>query len=410
LTGESRARDDRQPFRHGTAPPLKIVVITPTYDERDNVARLVAALQAEFARVPRHEWHHLVVDDSSPDGTAEAVRALQVDRPHLHLLVGPKHGLGAAYVRGMRHAMDVLGADLVYEMDADFSHRPADLPRLLREIECGADFAIGSRYVEGGSIPAQWGWHRKANSYLGNLVARYVAGIPEVRDCTAGFRAIRVSTLREIALDELRVQGYAFQVALLHAAVTAGARIKEIPVDFVDRTRGESKLGLRDIVEFVVNAWWIRFTAARTFLKFAVVGASGVVVNLGLFTLLTSLGVNKYAASPLAIEASIVTNFLFNNYWTFRARRSEERTRIKGLKFNLVSLLSLCLSYGTFVVLSVLFPAVPPQWHQLAGIVPATLINYLLNSYWTFPDLERRRAAQLLQSIAATPQDVQQHD
>ncbi|HWJ06465.1 MAG TPA: glycosyltransferase family 2 protein [Steroidobacteraceae bacterium] len=389
---------------------MKIVVITPTYNERDNVARLVHALQAEFARVPRHEWHHLVVDDASPDGTADAVRELQPGRPGLHLLMGPRQGLGAAYVRGMRHAMDELGADVVYEMDADFSHRPADLPRLLREIECGADFVIGSRYVEGGSIPAQWGWHRKANSLLGNVVARYVAGIPQVRDCTAGFRAIRVSTLRQISLGELRVQGYAFQVALLHAAVTAGARVKEIPVDFVDRTHGESKLGLRDIVEFVVNAWWIRFTSSRTFLKFAAVGATGVVVNLGVFTLLTSLGLNKYAASPIAIETSIVTNFLFNNYWTFRARRGNGRTRIRGLKFNLVSLLSLCVSYGTFVVLSVLFPAVPPQWHQLAGIVPATLINYLLNSYWTFPDLERRRASELLRSIPATPGDVQQND
>lgn len=392
------------------AQTVKIVVITPTYNERDNVARLVPALQSEFARVPRHEWHHLVVDDASPDGTADAVRELQPRCPGLHLLTGPRQGLGAAYVRGMRHAMDELGADVVYEMDADFSHRPADLPRLLREIECGADFVIGSRYVEGGSIPAQWGWHRKANSMVGNVVARYVAGIPQVRDCTAGFRAIRVSTLRAIALGELRVQGYAFQVALLHAAVTAGARVKEIPVDFVDRTRGESKLGLRDIVEFVVNAWWIRFTSSRTFLKFAAVGATGVVVNLGVFTLLTSLGLNKYAASPIAIETSIVTNFLCNNYWTFRQRRGHERTRIRGLKFNLVSLLSLCVSYGTFVALSVLFPAVSPQWHQLAGIVPATLINYLLNSYWTFPDLERRRVAELLRSIPAAPGDVEQHD
>lgn len=389
---------------------MKIVVITPTYNERENVAQLVHALQSEFARVPRHEWHQLVVDDASPDGTAEVVRDLQPGCPGLHLLTGPKQGLGAAYVRGIQHAMNALGADVVYEMDADFSHRPADLPRLLREIECGADFVIGSRYVEGGSIPAEWGWHRKANSFLGNVVARYVAGIPQVRDCTAGFRAIRVSTLRQISLGDLRVQGYAFQVALLHAAVTAGARVKEIPVDFLDRTRGASKLGLRDIVEFVVNAWWIRFTSSRTFLKFAVVGATGVVVNLGVFTLLTSLGLNKYAASPIAIETSIVTNFLFNNYWTFRARRGEGRTRIRGLKFNLVSLLSLCVSYGTFVALSVLFPTVPPQWHQLAGIVPATLINYLLNSYWTFPDLERRRATQLLRSIPAAPGDVQQHD
>ena len=372
---------------------MKVVVITPTYNERENIVRLVPELQAQFASVPGHEWHVLVVDDSSPDGTAAEVRRLQAHLPNLHLLVGRKEGLGAAYIRGMRHAIDVMHADVVYEMDADFSHLPADLPRLMRALEAGADFVIGSRYVQGGSIPAEWAWYRKANSFFGNLVARYVAGIPKVRDCTAGFRAIRAGVLQRIDFAHLRVQGYAFQVALLHAAVTAGAVVKEIPVDFVERRQGESKLGVRDIVEFGINAWWIRLTSSKTFIKFAAVGSSGVVVNLGVFTLLTAWGLNKYLASPIAIETSIVTNFLLNNYWTFRARQNNERTRIKGLKFNLVSLVSLAVSYGTFVALSVAFPSVPPQVHQLVGIVPATLINYLLNSYWTFPDQARRTPA-----------------
>lgn len=332
--------------------------------------------------------HILVVDDKSPDGTADLVRGLQTEFGNVHLIEGEKQGLGAAYIRGMRHALEHLQADVIFEMDADFSHKPEDVPRLLSAIENGADFVIGSRYVKGGSIPREWGLLRKLNSLGGNIAARYIAGIYRVRDCTAGFRAIRALLLRRIDLNNLRVQGYAFQVALLHAAVEEGGRVVEVPVDFIDRKHGESKLGLSDIIEFAINVWWIRLNKSRTFVRFAIVGASGVLINLGLFTLLIMV-MNKYIASPIAIEVSIVWNFLFNNYWTFRERKTVDRTRIRGLKFNLVSLIALGLSYGTFVVLSLAFPNTMPQVHQLIGIVPATLVNYFLNSYWTFKHVEK---------------------
>ena len=292
--------------------------------------------------------------------------------------------------RDLRRIHDTLGA-LPNEFalaGADFSHKPNDLPRLMVNLEHGADFVIGSRYVPGGTIPTEWNWLRRANSLLGNVVARYVVGIYRVRDCTAGFRAIRAPLLRRIGIESLRVQGYAFQVALLHGAIMQGAKVVEVPVDFVDRTHGNSKLGLRDIVEFIVNAWWIRFQASRTFIKFAIVGASGVIINLGLFTILLNIGANKYLASPIAIEVSIISNFILNNYWTFRRRTTREKIRVKGLKFNAVSLVALGISYGTFVLLSLLLPRTAPQIHQLIGIVPATLVNYFLNSYWTFRQVE----------------------
>lgn len=369
------------------ATPLKTVIIVPTYNERDNITALVHALQEQFKCI-RHDMHILVVDDNSPDRTADVVQDLQASHPNLHLLNGQKQGLGVAYIRGMRHAMQELSADIVFEMDADFSHKPEDVPRLLAAIDAGADFVIGSRYVRGGTIPDEWGLYRRLNSRFGNIVARYLAGIYSVRDCTAGFRAIRTSILRRIDFDKLRVQGYAFQVALLHAAKTCKAKIVEIPVNFIDRTHGESKLGIRDIIEFILNAWWIRFDSSKTFLKFIIVGASGVVVNLGVFTILLAQGFNKYGASPIAIELSIVTNFFLNNGWTFRWRKTKDRMRTRGIKFNAVSLLSLGVSYSTFVGLSMLLPDYPPQLHQFAGIIPATLVNYFLNSYWTFKHTE----------------------
>ena len=364
-------------------PILRVVIILPTYNERENIGNMIDALQAQFDTLP-HDMQILVVDDSSPDGTADVVRMKQASSSNVHLLMGQKSGLGAAYIRGMMHAMDQLGADAVFEMDADFSHKPEDVPRLMAALDAGADFVIGSRYVKGGSIPEKWGLLRRMNSWGGNIVARYVAGIYKVRDCTAGFRAIRTTLLKQISFDDLRVQGYAFQVALLHEAVSLGAVVKEVPVDFIDRTEGESKLGISDIIEFVLNAWWIRLHSSRTFIKFAIVGLSGVIVNLGVFKLLLEANVNKYLASPISIEASIITNFLLNNYWTFRWRKSQDHTHIKGLKFNMVSLVSLAVSYSTFVVLSVLFPETPPEIHQIAGIAPAMFINYFLNSYWTF--------------------------
>lgn len=367
---------------------MKTIIIVPTYNESKNIGLLIDSLQQQFKGM-NHDMHILVVDDNSPDGTADIVRALQERHANLHLLMGAKAGLGVAYTRGMRHAMDDLGAEVVYEMDADFSHKPEDVPRLMKEIDKGADFVIGSRYVAGGSIPKEWGLFRKLNSRVGNFVARYVAGIYRVRDCTAGFRAIRVSLLRRMEFANFQVQGYAFQVALLHEAVMRKAKVVEIPVDFIDRTYGESKLGLSDILEFIMNAWWIRFNSSKTFIKFLLVGASGVVVNLGVFSLLLLQGMSKYLASPIAIEVSILTNFFFNNFWTFRWRKTKDKLHVKGVKFKLVSLLALGLSYGTFVLLSIYLPEVPPQIAQLIGIVPATLVNYFLNSYWTFKEVAK---------------------
>ena len=191
-------------------------------------------------------------------------------------------------------------------------------PGLLAALDAGADFVIGSRYIPGGSIPENWGRLRQAISRWGNILARYLAGLYRVKDCTAGFRAIRSSLLQRIDFSSLKVQGYAFQIALLNQAMLNKAVIREIPVDFIDRQRGVTKFGLADIIEFVINVWWIRFQASRTFLRFAAVGMLGVVVNLGLFILLVRFGLSKYLASPISIEGSIISNFFLNNFWTFR--------------------------------------------------------------------------------------------
>ena len=264
----------------------KLVVVIPTYNERENIALLIPAIDRELRRLP-YESHILVVDDNSPDGTAQEVRALASAYPRVRLETGPRLGLGAAYVRGLRYALESLDADIVIQMDADFSHKAEDIPRLLASLEKGYDVAIGSRYVSGGSIEGDWSRFRKWQSAAANLLVRFVCGMRDVRDCTAGFRAIRGDVLRRMDVRRLTAQGYSFQIQLLHEAFQQGATICEVPTQFADRVRGETKLGtsLRERLDFVVHSCAIRVDKGWP-LKLTAVAASGVALNLILLVLL----------------------------------------------------------------------------------------------------------------------------
>jgi len=241
---------------------MKIVVIVPTYREKENIEPLISQLLDQFERIP-HESGILVVDDNSPDGTGEEVKKIiqekrKLGKNNIQILSGKKRGLGAAYQRGIKYALKELGADVIVSMDADFSHKPKDVPRLIEEIDKGADMVIGSRYVRGGKIPENWNLFRVANSRWGNRFARYIVGIDNVKDCTAGFRAISREVLEAINLDSLKVRGYSFQMNLLYKAYINGAKIKEIPVEFIEREKGHTKLGPSDILEFMVSSFILR--------------------------------------------------------------------------------------------------------------------------------------------------------
>lgn len=172
-------------------------------------------------------------------------------------------------------------ADVIFEMDADFSHNPTDIPRFLREIQAGSTFVIGSRYVSGGSIPQDWALLRKLNSKWGNIFAKYIAGIKRVNDCTSGYRAISASLLKKINLDKLNVKGYAFQLNLLHEAVKQHAVVSELPIHFTDRVYGASKISFQDITEFIGSAFLLRFPLLK-YLKHTIIGS---VLTFALFTL-----------------------------------------------------------------------------------------------------------------------------
>ncbi|HEY7470351.1 MAG TPA: polyprenol monophosphomannose synthase [Acidimicrobiia bacterium] len=229
-------------------PPDRVTVVIPTYNERENLPQIAPA-------VTRHGYRLLIVDDGSPDGTGAVADRLAADDSRISVLHrGVKEGLGPAYAAGFDHVL-AEGAEIVVEMDADFSHDPEDLPRLVAAIEEGADLAIGSRYVPGGATP-DWPMGRRIISKGGNLYARLMLGF-DVHDATAGFRAFRAEALRALPYRQARASGYAFQVEMAMRASQAGLKVTEVPITFRDRTRGTSKMGTGIVVEAMrlVTVW-----------------------------------------------------------------------------------------------------------------------------------------------------------
>lgn len=230
-------------------------VVVPTYNERENIGEIIPRILAQ----PR--FRVLVVDDSSPDGTAEVVRELSAADARVALLSRPgKQGLGTAYLAGFRHAL-AEGASYIFEMDADFSHDPAYLPELLQAAETRCDLALGSRYVPGGGT-TDWGMMRQLISRGGNLYARAILGMP-VADATGGFRCYRRAVLEAIDLDSIHSNGYSFQIEMAYRTLEAGFRIGEVPIVFPDRRVGKSKMSRRIVAEALVTVWRLRFQRRR---------------------------------------------------------------------------------------------------------------------------------------------------
>ncbi len=228
----------------------RVIVVIPTYNEVENLPLLLPEVLEQDPRIEA-----LVVDDNSPDGTGKLADEIASREPRVHVLHRTlKEGLGKAYRAGLRKALD-LGADFVIQMDADFSHPPETLRTMLAEIE-DYDVVMGSRYLQGITV-VNWPIERILLSYFGNWYARRVTGLP-ISDMTGGFRCMRRSLLERAGIERIRSDGYAFQIEMNYRFSKQGARIKEIPFFFLDRTRGTSKLSLRIGLEALWVVWWLR--------------------------------------------------------------------------------------------------------------------------------------------------------
>ena len=315
----------------------KAVIVIPTYNEAGNIQNLIEQIFAEAEKIDDWSVELLIVDSNSPDKTAAIVKSLQKNYPELHILETKKEGLGKAYIQGFDYAIENLKAYIVFEMDADFSHDPKKIPDFLKKIEDGADFVIGSRYIKGGSIPKNWGFHRKLFSVLGNLIIRLGFMKLRISDWTSGYRAIKAWIVKS-AIDKVKnYSGYVFQVAILDEALKKNAKIVEVPINFIDRTYGKSKI---NSLQFITQTLFYVF-AHSSFIKYAVVGVIGATIDFGIsYLLIEKVKLVIWLSTVISAETAIISNFLFNNFWAFSHKKLEHKIATyinKFFHFNLIS-------------------------------------------------------------------------
>jgi len=329
---------------------MKAVIILPTYNEKGNVERLIELLEKDiFPKIKNYNMAILVADDNSPDGTAEEVKKLSKKWDNIDLSMGKKEGLGAAYIRAMDYAISKMGADVVFEMDADGQHDPKKVTEFLEKIDEGYDMVIGNRYSDGGSIPPNWPIQRKIFSIVGNMIVKIVLGRFHIHDWTGGYRAIK----KEVFLKErdrlTEFRGYTFQVSFLHKAVSDKFKIAQVPFHFTDRTLGKSKIAP---MEYIINVLKYIFVARfwelvhSPFLKYAVTGFIGYLINaVSLEIFSEAFKLAPFFAAFLSAELSIIFNFFVNNFWAFGGQKITNPLKIliKFPQFNLVSFGSLLI-------------------------------------------------------------------
>ena len=382
----------------------KIVIIIPTYNEKENAGRMVDVLEEEiFPKIKNNQMEILVVDDKSPDGTADVVRQKMKEFENITLSLGDKEGLGAAYKRGMQYAMEKMEAGAVIEFDADFQHDPKYIIDLIDKFNEGYDYVIGSRFIKGGSYPQEWSFYRKFLTKYGGLFSRIVLFFPninKVKDVSTGLKLTRVKNILEKVDFSKIANDFVYKTQILYQIVNMGAKVIEIPLQFKLRERGETKMGFETVIGTFRAIILLRLTDPKIlhFIKFGTVGFTGYLVNAFFLYLFAKIGFWEWAAWATSTELAIIANFTLNNLWTFRAEKigGAKRLSYKFLQFNLTSSGALLIqtSLGTLGV--ALFG---PQYRQL--LLPFIVLflvmpyNYFMANVviwkrWKLPFLKKR--------------------
>ena len=296
----------------------KAVIVIPTYNEQGNIKQLIESIVTTTSKIPNWNIELLIVDSSSPDNTLSEVKELQKRYPIVHFIETKKEGLGKAYISGFSYAIEHLNPFILFEMDADLSHNPHYISAFLHKIEKGADFVIGSRYIRGGSIPSNWGIHRKILSVGANLFVRLGFMKLSISDWTGGYRAIKVWVIKSALQHVSSYSGYVFQVALLDYAINKKAQIAEVPIKFIDRTEGESKI---NSIQYIFQTFLYVLTHS-SFIKFVITGLIGFGIDFGFAYLFISFfHIMKATANMLSAEVAIICNFFINNFWSFKHKK-----------------------------------------------------------------------------------------
>ncbi len=363
------------------------VVVIPTYNEAENIGRMIEYLSTKtFPDIKakkgglKTDWlmHVLVVDGNSPDGTSKVVEKYSKKYTNVHLYTETsKDGIGAAYLKGFKYALTTLKADYVFEFDSDFQHPPETIPVMLKKMEEGYDYVIGSRKIKGGSNPKGWGFKRVFFSEVGGFTARFIMFFPfknfwRVTDPTTGLKVTKVKGfIDQMDLDDfshLLTKSFGYKLQLLFETLKAGAKFCEIPLNFQVRNANESKIEPQTAKEIfkvaILLRWQDDFT--QKFLKFAAVGGFGFVVNIVgaiifknlLQNLIVNISLLNSLSNALAAELAIISNFVWNNLWTFAKEKITDKKQLVGkfVTFNLSSLVTGILIPSTVIgILTSLF-------------------------------------------------------
>ncbi len=332
----------------------KVVILCPTYNEKGFIADLIDSIFSLQEKVPLWELNLLIIDSHSKDGTIDIVKKLQKKYSHLYLLETEKEGLGKAYLKGFKYCEEKLNPFLIMEIDGDGQHDPNKIPEFLKEIEKGADFVVGTRYSKGGSIPKNWGLHRKVLSIGANMTIKLGFMKLGITEWTNGYRAIKFWLVKKAFNHLKNYSGYVFQVAFMDFAIKNNAVMAEIPVDFKERHSGVSKI---NAFQYSSQTFLYVFTHSP-FIKYVLVGLSGFAVDFGI----SYIGIEKvkmavWVATVISSEMAIVSNFLLNNYWSFAHKKLKGVNNfiLSFLKFNLVSSGSVLIQAGGIQGLALLF-------------------------------------------------------
>lgn len=350
-----------------------VSIVVPTFREAANIRELMARLDAVRQRECL-DMEIIFVDDDSQDDTAD--RVADFGAPWARLIVRrDERGLSSAVLHGCRQAKN----DVILVMDADLSHPPEKIPEMLQALRDGADFVIGSRYVPGGSTDAAWGFVRWLNSRVATLLAR---PFTSAADPMAGFFALRRA--RFLATTNYNPIGY--KIGLEFLVKCECCEVREVPIHFADRKHGQSKLNLKEQLRYIQHLRRLvifRYPALSTIGQFAVVGASGTVVNLAVVTLLSALGVFQQLSLAAGIGISLFTNYLLNRRFTFsHARHGGFWRQFAG--FAAACSVGAAVNYAVAIAITVLIPGWPVQVAAMAGILSGLLLNFVFSRWMVF--------------------------
>lgn len=330
---------------------MRIAVIIPTYNERATIGSLIDSLDSVFKEMPHHEFKVVIVDGNSPDGTAQVVREKISQKNFVHLIVETKkEGIASAYIKGINYSIDEFKADAYIEFDGDGQHDPKYIKDLVSAFDEGYDYVIGSRYIEGGSVPKNWAFHRKALSRYGGLFIGFVLEAP-VTDPTSGLKLSRLKGLAEkLPRDpkKLITRGYAYKVEFLYRMASLGAKIKEIPIHFLVREHDISKSKLSDVIDFFKVLIRLRLPILHRWKAFKIVlfGFIGLIIQTLIFEF---IGIRYQILRPslaaaLGGQLAILSNFTFNNLFTFKGQHTSKWSQ-RLARFEVVSLGSIAIQW-----------------------------------------------------------------